>query len=175
MNGTTNSIWRWLKCLSPSVWSEKLLRLSLSVKDQTSDSACLSAPYIPADYSQKEQPSDTCFVLFFFPPKLFVMPFLSNFFPYDNQMSETWSLRYNQSQRTCHYPYCKPTYSLNVKKIADDKCGLIRNTCLGGVLMGRVWVLADEKHRICSLRCEPISFRKRIKKWKKITRLYIYI
>lgn len=42
MNGTTNSIWRWLKCLSPSVWSEKLLRLSLSVKDQTSDSACLS-------------------------------------------------------------------------------------------------------------------------------------
>lgn len=59
-----------------------------------------------------------CFI--FFPPKLFVMPFLSNLFPYDNQMSETWSLWYNQSQRTCHYPYCKPTYSLNVKEIADD-------------------------------------------------------
>lgn len=115
-----------------------------------------------------------CFI--FSPPKLFVMPFLSNLFPYDNQMSETWSLRYNQSQRTCHYPYCKPTYSLNVKKIADDKCGLIRNTCLGGVLMGRVWVLADEKHRICSLRCELISFRKRIKKWKKNHAfIYIYI
>lgn len=27
----------------------------------------LRAPYIPADYSQKEQPSDTCFVLFFSP------------------------------------------------------------------------------------------------------------
>lgn len=38
----TNSIWRWLKCLSPSVLSEKLLRLSPSARDQTSVSACFS-------------------------------------------------------------------------------------------------------------------------------------
>lgn len=38
----TNSIWPWLKCLSPSVLSEKLLRLSPSVRDQTSVPARLS-------------------------------------------------------------------------------------------------------------------------------------
>ena len=38
----TNSIWRWLKCLSPCVLSEKLLRLSTSGRDQTSAPACLS-------------------------------------------------------------------------------------------------------------------------------------
>lgn len=164
----TNSIWWWLKCLSPSVWSEKLLRLSPSAKDR------IFCTFEPIHYKSRNTFlqiilrkktkgwfSTFLFYLFFSSPNHPGCHFRPIYFSViiKCQRLDVWDTI--SHSWTCHYPYCEPTCSPNVKEIADDNVVWLETPACAVRWRGGFWVLGEEKHWIHSLCWSQSVFKKK--------------